>query len=298
MSALTNATPAEQRKAAIALNRLGVNLGMSIGPAIGGFLALVSFPLLFYVDGGTSILAAIVLSLLLATRKRSRAAPLERHETSTPNAAPLRDRRASVWRDRPALVLLLGLFLVSVVFMQNEGALPLYLVRDLHHRASIVGLIFLINTLLIVATEVPLNLAMNHWPHRRALVVGALLTAFGFGAVGLAASTAAIAFTVVLWTVGEMITFPVGGAQMADLAPPGRSGEYMGAYSSTFSPAMVVGPWAGSAALDRFGAAATWSGAFACGLLAAAVIGGAGVLRLPAGDAHYRSRNQRRTCRT
>jgi len=43
MSALTNATPAERRKAAIALNRLAVNLGMSIGPAIGGFLALVSF---------------------------------------------------------------------------------------------------------------------------------------------------------------------------------------------------------------------------------------------------------------
>ncbi len=51
MSALSSAAAPEQRKAAIALNRLGVNLGMSIGPAVGGFLALVSFPLLFVVDG-------------------------------------------------------------------------------------------------------------------------------------------------------------------------------------------------------------------------------------------------------
>jgi predicted MFS family arabinose efflux permease len=55
MSALTTAAAPDQRKAAIALNRLGVNLGMSVGPAVGGFLALVSFPLLFVVDGLTSL---------------------------------------------------------------------------------------------------------------------------------------------------------------------------------------------------------------------------------------------------
>ena len=60
MSALTNATSPDQRKAAIAVNRLAVNLGMSIGPAVGGFLATVSFPLLFVVDGATSLAAALV----------------------------------------------------------------------------------------------------------------------------------------------------------------------------------------------------------------------------------------------
>ena len=280
MSALTNATPPERRKAAIALNRLAVNLGMSIGPAIGGFLALVSFPLLFVVDGATSLLAALVLSLLLAARKGERSLPRgERSVAEAIHQPPREEHHGSVWRDRRAMALLLGLFLVSVVFMQNEGALPLYIVRDLHHRASIVGFVFVINTLLIVATEVPLNLAMQHWPHRRALVLGALLTAIGFGAFGLATSTLAIALTVVLWTIGEMITFPVGGAQMADLAPAGRSGEYMGAYSSTFSLAMVIGPWAGTAALDRFGGPVTWTGVFACGLIAAAVIGATGERR-------------------
>lgn len=275
MSALTNATPAERRKAAIALNRLAVNLGMSIGPAIGGFLALVSFPLLFVVDGGTSLLAAGVLSLLLAARPAA-VARRESAEFGGETRGARSTGAGGVWRDRRALALLLGLFLVSAVFMQTEGALPLYIVRDLHHRESIVGMIFAINTLLIVATEVPLNLATSHWPHRRALVIGALCTAVGFGATGIAGSTWAVALTVVVWTVGEMITFPVGAAQMADLAPPGRSGEYMGMYSSTFSLAMVIGPWAGTAALDRFGAAMTWASVLACGLLAAAVIGATG----------------------
>src|SRR5215471_11826172 len=71
MSALTGRASPEQRKAAIALNRLAINLGMSFGPAVGGFLAQASFPLLFFVDGATSIVAAGVLSTLLWARRRS-----------------------------------------------------------------------------------------------------------------------------------------------------------------------------------------------------------------------------------
>jgi len=65
MSALTSSAQPAQRKAAIALNRLAVNLGMSVGPAIGGFLAQASFPLLFVVDGVTSLAAMTLLSVLL-----------------------------------------------------------------------------------------------------------------------------------------------------------------------------------------------------------------------------------------
>ena len=49
------------RKQGFALNRLAVNLGMSIGPALGGFLAVVSFRSLFWVDGATSLAAGVLL---------------------------------------------------------------------------------------------------------------------------------------------------------------------------------------------------------------------------------------------
>ena len=75
MSALTGSTPPDRRKAAIAVNRLAVNLGMSIGPAVGGFLAVVSFPLLFVVDGLTSLVAAGVLTVLLAKNRHLLATP-------------------------------------------------------------------------------------------------------------------------------------------------------------------------------------------------------------------------------
>ena len=268
MSALTATTSPEQRKAAIAVNRLAVNLGMSVGPAVGGLLAMVSFPLLFIVDGATSLAAAVVLSLLLRSRDRATTAAVrDTQRQAAEESRASRVHSTSVWRDRTAVKFYFATFLVSVVFMQNQGALPLFLVRDLHYRESFYGMMFVLNTLLIVALEVPLNLAMIHWPHRRALMVGMLFTAIGFGAVAVARAPFAIAGTVVAWTFGEMITFPVTTAYVADIAPAGRNGEYMGAFSSTFSLALVVGPWAGVAALDRFGAIPMWLGTFVCGLV-------------------------------
>ena len=57
-----------------------------------------------------------------------------------------------------------------------------------------------------------------------------------------------------------------------DLAPPGRNGEYMGAYSSMFSLSMVIGPWAGAAALDRFGPTVMWTSVFICGIVAMLIV--------------------------
>ncbi len=273
MSAITSAVSPEQRKAAIALNRLGVNLGMSVGPAVGGFLALVSFPLLFVVNGFTSLAAAGVLSLLLRPediRLVARASRPKTGEYATVAGGESPSGRG-VWRDRTALAFLSAMVLVSLVFTQSQGAMSVYIVRDLHYRESFFGALFVVNTLMIVALEVPLNLAMAHWPHRRALVLGMVLTAVGFGAMGLAKSVAPLVATVAIWTFGEMITFPVGTAYLADLAPRGRIGEYMGAFSSTFSLSVIIGPWAGTAALDRFGGLATWTGVLVCGLFGAAV---------------------------
>jgi predicted MFS family arabinose efflux permease len=53
-----------------------------------------------------------------------------------------------------------------------------------------------------------------------------------------------------------------------------RAGNvYAGAYASTFSLAMLVGPWAGTIALERFGATALWSGVLIIGLVDAGVLG-------------------------
>jgi len=61
LSFISNQVAPDRRKTAFALNRLAINLGMSVGPVIGGLLSSINFSLLFYVDGITSIAAGIFI---------------------------------------------------------------------------------------------------------------------------------------------------------------------------------------------------------------------------------------------
>ena len=261
LAAITHVVSPSQRKAAYALNRLAINLGMSIGPALGGFLATVSFRAMFVVDALTTLVAGAVLALMpwrLATGGR-KAQPDE--ETHLEVRSILRDRRLAIF--------LLASTMVGIVFFQHESALPLYMVEYLHMSPAFYGTLFTINTLLIVALEVPLNAATSHWPNTWSLVAGCLLFAVGFGALAFVSSKTGVLTMVVVWTFGEMMLFPAMAAHLGEIAPDSLRGTYMGAYSMSLSIALTLGPWLGTQLLADTGPVGVWSVMFALGALAA-----------------------------
>ncbi|HZJ53561.1 MAG TPA: MFS transporter [Myxococcaceae bacterium] len=254
LALVSDLAPPELRRQAFALNRLAINLGMSVGPALGGFLAAHSFQMLFWVDGATSIAAALVL-LLFPLRVRS----VEAHAAGTPSLGAIGDRRL-----RYVIVCLLP---VLLVFFQHEGAMPVWMVEQLGMPTQNFGLIFTINTVLIVFLEVRLNGMTAHWSPARALSVGSALCTVGFGALAFLTSYWGIVLTVVIWTFGEMILFPSTATYVSELAPPGRRGEYMGFYSMTFGIGFTIGPWAGLNVLEAAGARTLWISCLAVGTL-------------------------------
>jgi MFS family permease len=279
LSMISDLVAPAQRKPAFALSRLAVNLGMSVGPAIGGVLALFSFRWLFFVDGATSILAGIVI--VLARWDTTRLKPSHDAEWSEPSelgseieadsvvplaaSHPAADLRA--FRNRRMLYFLAAMIPVQIVFFQLTSTLPLFLVHNLHLPESFYGTVFTLNTLLIVAIEVPLNTAMARWTHRRTLTLGALLYAIGFGAFALVKGPAQVFAAVIVWTFGEMILLPGSSAYAAEIAPVGRRGEYMGLYTMSFSFAFAVGPFLGAELLQLWGPHGLWGAAFVSGCI-------------------------------
>lgn len=265
LAAITHVVSPSQRRAAFALNRLAINLGMSIGPALGGFLATVSFRAMFVVDASTTLIAGAVLSLTtwrLSTGGRDAESEIE----------DLQLEVKSILHDRRLAIFLLGSVLVSIVFFQHESALPLYMVQYLHMSPAFYGTLFTINTLLIVALEVPLNTATSRWPNTWSLVIGSLLFAIGFGALAFVSSATGILAMVIVWTFGEMMLFPAMAAHLGEIAPPPLRGTYMGAYSMSLSVALTLGPWLGTQLLATTGPVGVWSVMFALGVLAAALM--------------------------
>jgi len=268
----------QQRKQAFALSRLAVNLGMSVGPAIGGILAFYSFRILFFADGVTSILAALVLMFAWPATARTKASEpkwddpedlgreIEAEGPSLLAAShPVADLRA--FRNRRMLYFLAALIPTQLVFFQLTSTVPLFLVHYLRLPESIYGTVFTLNTLMIVVLELPLNNAMAHWSHRRTLTLGAFLYAIGFGSFALAKGPIGIFAAVVVWTFGEMILMPGSAAYAAEIAPAGRRGEYMGLYTMSFSFAFSLGPWLGAMLLERHGPQALWGTALVSGCI-------------------------------
>jgi MFS family permease len=262
MAILTDLAPVERRKAVFALNRLAINLGMSVGPAVGGFLAVHSFKAIFWLDGATSLLSAAVILAFVKVPAHLRAPGQEADAPASRGA----------WRDAAFLAFILAALPVLVVFFQHEGPLPVFLVRDLGHPESFYGLLFTVNTLLIVALEVQLNLATSHWPHRRTFALGSCLYALGFGAMAFLHTKVGILATVVAWTFGEMMLLPAFSDYVAHISPPDRRGEYMGVWGLGIGVAFAFGPWLGTWMLDRVGAFGLWSLMGGLGLVSAGLL--------------------------
>jgi MFS family permease len=262
LALVADIVPVEKLKPAYALQRLAINLGMSIGPAAAGFIATRSFRWIFVVNGATTLIAAVVL---IAT-------PLSvvHRPSAEPSKGGWRSLHRTLVLDDPRMLLFLSaLFLTGIVFFQIEGPLPLFLVEDLHLSPAFYGGLFTLNTVMIVFMEVPLNAATAHWPHRRGLALGALLFAIGSGMFAFPGGPITIVVAMIVWTFGEMLLFPQAAAYVAEIAPLARRGEYMGAYSLAFSLAFAVAPWAGTTGYARFGARPLWIAVFLVGAISA-----------------------------
>jgi predicted MFS family arabinose efflux permease len=244
-------SPVAVRTRALALVRLATNLGVAVGPALGGALAVKHYAWLFAGDAATCWAAALVLWLTLR-----RVAPGAVAAPAEPEAGA-----RSPWRDRPYLAFLALVVGWGMVFMQIWSTLPLY--WRLHYGLSeaAIGLLLAFNPAVIVLFEMVLVRAVEHLSPLRVLALGTALIGAGFAATPFGRGVAWAVVTVAVWTLGEMLSLPLTNAVAGHRAPAGVSGAYMGAYTLAFSTAFVLGPTTGTAIFQAFGGDALWLGA-------------------------------------
>ena len=257
MAAIGERAPLEAQGRAYALARLAANVGMAIGPAIGGWLATRAYALLFVVDAVTCWLATIVLFMLPAVAPSSTVA--------SSNSEPAVSR--SPWRDGPFLLLMLLVVGMATVIFQIFGTLPLYFRRYYGLSATTIGLLLALNALLLVLFEMITVYRLERYRRMTMIGVGAFLLCLGFGMMPLGSSIPFAALTVAVWTFGEMFSLPMMNAVVATRASAAQRGRYMGVYTMAFAVAFVIAPAAGTYIFDRFGGDVVWYAVAALGPL-------------------------------
>ncbi|MFD7979157.1 MDR family MFS transporter [Streptomyces sp. NPDC059071] len=256
---MADAVDAERRQRAYALFGWGVNIGTAVAGVLGGFLAAHGYWLLFAVDAGSMLLYAVVVATRLQEPPRA------------PRPADDGIGYGVVLRDRLAVLLLPVLGVQLFVYSLTEVALPLA-IRDSGLSPAVYGTMAALNAILVVALQPFTTARLARLPQLTVQVVGSVLIALGVALTGLADGIVGFAFSVVVWSLGEVVVAGIGAALVANLAPSHARGRYQGAFSWTWGVARFASLTLGVTVYTGLGAAALWWSALAAGLAASAAL--------------------------
>ena len=277
LAMIADLTESNRRPHAYGLMYVAVNLGFSVAAAVGGSLSQFSFQWLFW---GDALTACVYGGLILVTIRETLPSrvgglatqhvdpPDDSDEHRTPGSIKLSDAVKHILTDWTFMVYSLGIFFLAVTYIQAMSTFPLYL-GQLGISAAGYGVIIALNGLMIVVLQLPITSIVVRFNRGAMLILSALLTAVGFGIIGLADTVGQFALTVVVWTTGELISAPLMTAIVSDLAPTPLRARYMGVCSMCFSSAMMVGAPIGGAVLAHLGGQYLWAGSAAVGFTAA-----------------------------
>jgi MFS family permease len=243
-----------------AVLRIGGNLGWAIGPAIGGFLAALSYPALFLNAAAILLAAALFMAFKVEeTRPHRIARSLEVQESTTllPSStgiAPLArfgfEELAQALRDATFVRYCVVSLVLFTVMSQLISTLSVYAVQWAGISKLQLGALYTLNGLMVVFLQFPVVRALAPYRMTTALIAGSILYAAGYAMMGIGHHVALLAAAMFVVTLGEIVTTPASMNLVANFSTPELRGRYMGVYGLFNSFGWSTGPLIGGVLLD------------------------------------------------
>lgn len=252
--------PQEKRVDAYALQRMGHNFGIAIGPSIGGFLASQSYAITFsFAAAGLIIYSLLTLLFVKETRPA-----LE------PAASMIKERfggYGKVLKDRMFMAISVGFTINTIGASMVFVLLSVYAKSQFGIPENQYGFITATNALIVVLFQVLVTRVSRRYPSYRVMTLGSLFYSLGVGSVALGGSFWAFWASMVIMTAGELLLVPTTTTEVANLAPADMRGRYMSVYGLSWGIASGVGPLFGGFLSDTIAPRAMWVGGALIGLL-------------------------------
>ncbi|MCK7591420.1 MFS transporter [Subsaxibacter sp. CAU 1640] len=239
----------ENKTRSVTLIRLAINLGFSVGPAIGGLIiTTLSYGGLFWIDGITCIIASFVLLNVLHPKKSK---TLDEEVAENPKSA---------YSDRAYIIFLIAMVIFGAVFLQFLSTIPYFYKEGVGLSEFEIGLLMALNGILIFIFEMPLIkwLETTKYTKIGLMIFGLILVCLGFVLMVINPWVGLIIISLIALTFGEMIVFPFSNSFSLDRAKRGLKGEYMALYSIAFSISHVFSHNMGFHMIHSLGFDTTW----------------------------------------
>ncbi len=255
--AITKYARPENLTRAFSLNRMAINLGFSIGPALGGILSSVSYELLFITNAVGAILAGIFYVRFF--RKRHKIYQKKMKEKSMVKDTLERER--SPYRDSPFLVYCLLCAIFSVCFFQFFNTIPIFYKEVAHLDQKSIGYILGYSGFIIVVLEMlVVNFADKYLTIAKTLLYGILMCAAAYAMLAINHHISLIMLSISILSVGEILVLPFMSTITALRSGKTNQGAYMGLNGMTFSISFIITPLLGTSVASDLGFNTLWIG--------------------------------------
>ncbi len=258
--------PENKRADGFGLDRVLMNLTVTIGPALGGVVAVTyGYLWLFIIDAITSTTTAIAVFLIIPeTKPTISGKPKESIVQSLTGYL-------KVATDKIFIAFVLVSILVIAVYVQMNTSLGLYL-RDAHGISDQgFGYILTLNAAMVVALQFWITRRIKNMPPMIVMTLGTLFVGAGFLMYGLVSTYFLFLVAMAIITVGEMLFAPVSQALVAHLAPEHMRGRYMAMFGFAWTIPTGFAPLAAGYITSNIGSQWVW---YICGLVSIAAIVG------------------------
>lgn len=249
--AISKATAAfstpENRTRSLSLIRLAINLGFSVGPALGGLLAMYAgYKWLYMIDAATSFAAAGLLFFYLPKQQKN----------NQEQAKLVLTRQTSAYKDKLYLFFILMVALYGVCFFQLFASIPQYFNKQCHYTEDTIGLLMGLNGLLVVLIEMPLITSLEKKQKNvfHYIITGALCLPLAFLMLRLGGTLMAWSLLyIVVITFSEIFCMPFMMNYALSKPIKERQGQYSALYSISYGLANIIAPIIGLGIADAFG---------------------------------------------
>ena len=243
-------TPNELRPVAFAMQRVVMNLGIGLGALTGGLIAVTdspgSFVTLFLLDAATFLVYCVVMLALVPQPALGGVGHLEPGSSGA---------YREVLRHRPfvAVIALNALFIFAG--FSGFDVLPVYAKNDAGLTENQIGLLFFLNTVVIVVAQLPIASLARGRRRMPTLALFGLLWSGAWllvpiaGAVSAGAAFVVLTVVMVVFAVGQSLHGAVAAPLAADLAEPRLMGRYMALNALSWQVGFALGPALGGAGL-------------------------------------------------
>jgi len=244
-SAIAFYSDSETRTRSVSLVRMAANLGFTIGPAVGGFVAhYLGYKWLFLIDASTSIFAAVMLILYLPRRKVG-------HDSNEKKPVVAKSAYKDYWY--LAFIFLVAIY--ATCFFQIFASVPQYFSKVWEYHEDKIGLILAMNGFLVVIIEMPLVMRLEKNTNKfKYIIWGALCLPISFFILLSTYKNLPMAFLYTfIITMSEIYAMPFMMSIALSRPDKTRQGQYAALYSIAFGIANIAAPLIGLGIAARYG---------------------------------------------